>query len=525
MAIHVTDAEVKQVAEEVRESEATVRRAFDEEMLELCEWEDRSAAVKKILERQLRGSCAGQVGAEDPLLDEPPLEAGEWADPNGCCRVDYREPQNLFAYCWKDEWGHNEDEHRSEVLERWRASVAEQELKDDIERRIAAERIARARNEPHSKGCWCSACARKKKPAANGHQLGLKEQIDEKVRANPQYAYEAVLDQTISPKRDGGKKELYGLCPLHDDHHPSWRMNPSKDAQWYCDPCSKGGDIFTLVALINKWNLTSDFPAVLKWLADKFSLDGYQRNGTKPGATSSSNNAKAAKPQASKRGDDETYEPEPVIPVPENAPDLPNLLEFMKWLAENKIAKDGRTLIPSESEAYHFDYRDEAGKLQFWTIRFDYLDRQADGTEKPGKDVLPATLWRRRDNKRLMWRSKWPKPPRLLFALDKLAAAPDKSPLLVEGERKTELANELPGFKYVAVAFSGGAQRANQSDYSPLAKRLATEWPDNDAPGCRAAIKAAHAIKEARKKVDGQTIESVRIVKPDPAWPGRLRHR
>ena len=34
--------------------------------------------------------------------------------------------------------------------------------------------------------------------------------------------------------------ELFFLCPEHDDHHPSARWNPSKQA-WYCDPCGKGG--------------------------------------------------------------------------------------------------------------------------------------------------------------------------------------------------------------------------------------------------------------------------------------------
>jgi hypothetical protein len=44
----------------------------------------------------------------------------------------------------------------------------------------------------------------------------------------------------------GCGKELHFLCPLHDDHHPSLRVNPEQDL-WYCDPCSVGGDVITLV--------------------------------------------------------------------------------------------------------------------------------------------------------------------------------------------------------------------------------------------------------------------------------------
>jgi len=41
-------------------------------------------------------------------------------------------------------------------------------------------------------------------------------------------------------------KELLGHCPLHDDHHPSMRINPDKGV-WYCPVCSVGGDVFTFL--------------------------------------------------------------------------------------------------------------------------------------------------------------------------------------------------------------------------------------------------------------------------------------
>jgi DNA primase len=40
--------------------------------------------------------------------------------------------------------------------------------------------------------------------------------------------------------------EVAGLCPLHDDHTASLRVNVEKQV-WYCDACGEGGDVFALV--------------------------------------------------------------------------------------------------------------------------------------------------------------------------------------------------------------------------------------------------------------------------------------
>jgi len=36
-------------------------------------------------------------------------------------------------------------------------------------------------------------------------------------------------------------RELVGLCPFHNDRHPSFRVNVEKNV-WFCFPCSEGGD-------------------------------------------------------------------------------------------------------------------------------------------------------------------------------------------------------------------------------------------------------------------------------------------
>lgn len=37
-----------------------------------------------------------------------------------------------------------------------------------------------------------------------------------------------------------------GLCPFHDDHHPSLRVDPAKRV-YHCFSCGAGGDVFRFV--------------------------------------------------------------------------------------------------------------------------------------------------------------------------------------------------------------------------------------------------------------------------------------
>jgi DNA primase len=44
-------------------------------------------------------------------------------------------------------------------------------------------------------------------------------------------------------------RELAYICPLHDDHNPSLRVDPGKGV-WFCDPCLLGGDCVELARLV-----------------------------------------------------------------------------------------------------------------------------------------------------------------------------------------------------------------------------------------------------------------------------------
>lgn len=84
------------------------------------------------------------------------------------------------------------------------------------------------------------------------------------------------------------------------------------------------------------------------------------------------------------------------------------------------------------------------------------------------------------------WNKKAPPKPRPLFGLDDLAARPDATVLIVEGEKACLAARELlPG--YVALTWAGGAQATGTADWEPLRGRRVDIWPDADDPGRAAA--------------------------------------
>jgi uncharacterized protein (DUF927 family) len=129
-----------------------------------------------------------------------------------------------------------------------------------------------------------------------------------------------------------------------------------------------------------------------------------------------------------------------------------------------------------------WSYRDAAGALLGSVCRF----RRGDG----GKEIRVRTLWADAEG-RHCWRwASWPT-PRPLYGLDRLAAQPDAPVIVCEGERAADAAAERwPD--YVAVTSPGGARAARKADWSPLAGRRVTVWPDRDEPGEEYARSVAH---------------------------------
>ena len=63
-------------------------------------------------------------------------------------------------------------------------------------------------------------------------------------------------------------KELWGLCPFHQEDSPSFKVNPQMQT-WYCFGCQRNGDVFTFVELIEK----TDKRGALQMLAERAGVE------------------------------------------------------------------------------------------------------------------------------------------------------------------------------------------------------------------------------------------------------------
>jgi putative DNA primase/helicase len=147
-----------------------------------------------------------------------------------------------------------------------------------------------------------------------------------------------------------------------------------------------------------------------------------------------------------------------VLPVPADAP-LPPTQHF-------KHGEPTATWI----------HRDARGAEVCRILRFDFPDGR--------KEFCPLSLWR--NAKGLRWRWKALCAPRPLYGLDRLADNPDAPVIVCEGEKAADAAAKVfPD--HAAVTSSGGSQAATKTDWTPLAGRCVTIWPDNDESGANYA--------------------------------------
>lgn len=93
-----------------------------------------------------------------------------------------------------------------------------------------------------------------------------KEQIEQIKREADVAIYEQRLQRF---RREG--KGYKGLCPFHNDTHPSLEVYRSRDGIWLwkCFPCGTGGDVFELVRRLD--NVT--FPEAVRNVAEKIGFE------------------------------------------------------------------------------------------------------------------------------------------------------------------------------------------------------------------------------------------------------------
>ena len=135
---------------------------------------------------------------------------------------------------------------------------------------------------------------------------------------------------------------------------------------------------------------------------------------------------------------------------------------------------DFRTLF-NQAPSDFWDYTDEKGRLIGYTARLE---------GRNGKKILPVT------HNGKVWVSEAFPEPRPLYQLPTLASRPDAPVIVVEGE-KTCVAAQALFDDQVVLTWPGGTNAVGKVDWSPLAGRRVTLWPDADEPGKKAANQVA----------------------------------
>lgn len=144
----------------------------------------------------------------------------------------------------------------------------------------------------------------------------------------------------------------------------------------------------------------------------------------------------------------------PVLPVPVEAGEVPRAhpvrgMPQMQWC-----------------------YRDAAGAALGHIFRFV--------TSDGGKEVLPLSWCRHEVSGKGEWRWISFPDPRPLYGLDRLAAKPDATVLVVEGEKCADVGHaELPPL--AVVSWPGGGKAVDKADWSVLAGRPVVLFADCDA--------------------------------------------
>ncbi len=179
-------------------------------------------------------------------------------------------------------------------------------------------------------------------------------------------------------------------------------------------------------------------------------------------------------------------------------------------------APDPTTRFPHWNDAWGrpvaaWLYLDAEGRRVNYRVRFE--------TANGDKDVIPLSWARNRETGETAWRWMDIPAPRSLYGVEKLVDHPNAPILILQGEKKVDVAETLlPA--WVSLSYAGGDKRVSTeyTDWKPLlSMSTATAppkkiriWPDNDDSGKHAALQIAMLFP---------AVVDIKIVAPDPTWP------
>lgn len=263
-------------------------------------------------------------------------------------------------------------------------------------------------------------------------------------------------------KKNGTEYEA--CCPFHTEDTPSFKVTPSKGF-FHCFGCGAHGD--AIAFLMEHQGMT---------FRDAVAALGAEMLP----ASKTAGHALARKSASGGEGDEIACPWVPILPVPDHAGEPPRA-HIKRGLPEQMWC-----------------YRDADGKALGYVYRFK--------TSTGGKETLPLVYARNKTTAVDEWRWMAFPEPRPLYGLDRLAAKPDTTVLLVEGEKCCDAAAALLP-EFAVVSWPGGSKAVKKADWHPLAGRKVIAWPDADAKRVpltkneRDALpsKEAHASAQAEK--------------------------
>lgn len=253
-------------------------------------------------------------------------------------------------------------------------------------------------------------------------------------------------------------RDYVGVCPFHDDTRDSLEVSEVKQI-YKCFACGAGGDAIDFLT-----RRGASFHDAIKELKGEDITTGgdFEKREAKP---------KKA-----------TVVWTQIKPVP---------LEAYEPAPDFNHFRHG-------PPAYIWRWNNENGELVGYTVRFD---------TPTGKEVLPYIY--ATDGTKTAWRWQGFEAPRPMFNAYELAANPDKTVVIFEGEKTAEAgAALLPSA--VCVTWLGGSNGVHLTDWSPLAGRKVVYWRDNDPQG-------SSAMLHINELTNGATALSKWVKNPDGA--------
>ena len=84
---------------------------------------------------------------------------------------------------------------------------------------------------------------------------------------------EEVVGEFVTLKKRG--VNYIGLCPFHNDSHPSFSVSPTRGI-CHCSTCGKGGNAINFLMELEQMT----YPDALRWLAKKYHIEIKERELT-----------------------------------------------------------------------------------------------------------------------------------------------------------------------------------------------------------------------------------------------------